>query len=289
MNLLLNKLIAERQRLIYLSLFLLFIFKAFFEYSFFDYKVIGDTSVGYNIFQYLYINFSIENKIVPWIEFIDGGYPNILDLKFWNSFFVYPFLIISYLIKNPYVSFQLYLAFIYVVLIYSLNRNLDILILKNKYFILFFVAILTLFTLDFNYMHQHIVSSIWLLYVNFRIQKYFLNFKIVELTKILLFGSIVLYLHPTYLNLIYIFYFGSLLFLIFFVLNLGNLIKKFKVRKKDFYFLIISCFALFLTYVGLDYERGIINVLSSGRGQEDLKVSYDSWLSLNSFNPKVTL
>ena len=104
----------------------------------------------------MYNNFSIENKIIPWIEFVDGGYPNILDLKFWNSFLIYPFLILSYVIKNPYISFNLYLSFIFITLVYSINRNLEFLDLKNKNLILIFTALLTLFTLDFNYMHQHI-------------------------------------------------------------------------------------------------------------------------------------
>ena len=182
----------------------------------------------------MYNNFSIENKIIPWIEFVDGGYPNILDLKFWNSFLIYPFLILSYVIKNPYISFNLYLSFIFITLVYSINRNLEFLDLKNKNLILIFTALLTLFTLDFNYMHQHILSSIWLLYVNFRIQKYFSNYKFIELIKILFFGSLILYFHPTYLNLIYIFYFGFLLFLIFSLLNLSQTIKKFKIKKKIF-------------------------------------------------------
>lgn len=289
MNINKSKKIFHRGKIFYLSLLLLFNIKFFFEYTIFDYKIIGDTSVGYNIFQYLYNNFSIENKIIPWIEFVDGGYPNILDLKFWNSFFIYPFLILSYVIKNPYISFNLYLSFIFITLVYSINRNLEFLDLKNKNLILLFIAILTLFTLDFNYMHQHILSSIWLMYVNFRIQKYFINYKFIELIKILVFGSLILYFHPTYLNLIYIFYFGFLFFFIFLLLNLNQTIKKFKIKKKNFYFLILSFFIVFLAYFGLDYEREIINVLSSGRSKDDLKVSYESWFSLNSFDPKVSL
>ena len=169
MNINKTKKISHRNKIFYLSLVLLFNIKFFFEYAIFDYKIIGDTSAGYNIFQYLYNNFSIENKIISWIEFIDGGYPNILDLKFWNSFFIYPFLILSYVIKNPYISFNLYLSLIFITLVYSINWNLEFLDLKNKNLI-YFSWILTLFTLDFNYMHQHILSSIWLLYVNFRIQ-----------------------------------------------------------------------------------------------------------------------
>lgn len=266
---------------IFLSFF--FSLKVFIEYIY-DYRIIGDAAGGYNFFQYFY-NFWNKYRTFPqWVDFMDGGFPSILLFRLENGILQYSIIIITSFLKNPLLSYYILIYVYYLIFSIGLYKNIILgNYFNNKQLVYKLLILLYLFTTDFLYQSIQFNTCCFII-IFYYFRKFFHSFKFIELIRIYLLTSAIVFFNPHYFTIINLVYVPILIFLLFYFFKI--LIKK-KItiyfKKKYILYLVIVLILYFIFFQIILYEKSLYFFASTGRDENNL-VNFNDFLNRRAGN-----
>ena len=272
-----NKIDYKRALTILITLYLI---KNIIDYYIFEYRFWADITGTYSYFQYYY-NFFLKYKSLPiWIDYLDGGFPSILPLQIEGGVFLYFFVIFGSIFQSAFFSFHLYCLTIYFVFCYGFYQNIKIsnnIKSSNKIKIFLIITSIFLFSTDFFYLNNMHLSAAIFLIIFYKIRKFFINLKFIELLKIYLFSISMFFMFPHYANIINFFYIPLMIFIFSFFLNYKK-INNIKFKSKYYLYIFSSLFLSFILVKILIYEKSLYYFIATDR-LENGKVLFEDFLN----------